>query len=160
MAQLRFTGDWPPPEILEQIPNWVYASDEEGIDGQDETTLMPEGTQDVVTRDTICTAGEVTLACGERFVAVVMFLPPLRADLFDYFNGSEWVRSIRDHRTGRWQSFDQDWLPEGERMPTVAMGDTRIFPLRLRSRLALVNSGSPLDFKVNGDGSERHRTAA
>ena len=41
VVRLRFTGEWPPPGVWLQYPNWEYALDEEGAPGHDETTLRP-----------------------------------------------------------------------------------------------------------------------
>jgi len=37
LTKRRFTDSWPPIKLLESIPNWIYAFDEEGRAGQDET---------------------------------------------------------------------------------------------------------------------------
>lgn len=39
--KLRFTGEWPPPDLWKEYPNWEPALEEEGEPGQDETTLRP-----------------------------------------------------------------------------------------------------------------------
>ena len=45
MPKHRYTGEWPPLKVLEEIFNWDYALGEEHIKGQDETTLKPERNQ-------------------------------------------------------------------------------------------------------------------
>jgi hypothetical protein len=37
---LRFTGDFPPLDVLERLPNWENALDEEDVEGQDETSAL------------------------------------------------------------------------------------------------------------------------
>jgi hypothetical protein len=49
---LRYTGDWPPPNVLSQYSNWVFAYDEEGEDDQDETTVRPEEQQSFISHET------------------------------------------------------------------------------------------------------------
>ena len=41
MQKLRYTGCLPPPEVLAEFANWVFAVDEEDVEGQDETTIRP-----------------------------------------------------------------------------------------------------------------------
>ena len=38
----RYTGEFPPIEVIARFANWDYALDEEGESGQDETTIRPE----------------------------------------------------------------------------------------------------------------------
>jgi hypothetical protein len=44
-TRLRFTGQNPPPELWREYPNWRNAYGEEGEEGQDETTLLPDEVQ-------------------------------------------------------------------------------------------------------------------
>jgi hypothetical protein len=122
---LRYTGDWPPPEILREYPNWICAWDEEGEEDQDETTLKPEDEQSMITADTIHTVGDVLLADGRSFV----------------------------YKTKRWVSLDQNWLPPERRMPTVDFADSRTFPLRLSTRLPHAETGEPVRLEIRPDGS-------
>jgi hypothetical protein len=154
---LRYTGDWPPPEVLREYPNWVCAWDEEGEEGQDETTLKPEGEQTVITEDTIHTAGEVRLADGRRFPAIIS-LPDGPPISIDYHDGGAWVRCRVDATTERWSAFVQDWLPVEQRMRTVDFTDTRIFPLRVKTQLPHFEIGEQIRFQIRSDGSQSEPT--
>lgn len=149
---LRYTGDWPPPEVLREYPNWVCAWDEEGEEGQDETTLKPEDQQSAITSDTIHTAGDVQLADGRVFPAIIS-LPSGTPESFDYHEGSDWVRCLLHYPTKRWVAFDQNWLPLEQRMPTVDFSDARTFPLRLSTRLPNAETGEPVRLEIRADGS-------
>jgi hypothetical protein len=58
---LRFTEAWPPIAVLVDYPNWVYALDEEGKPGQNETTIKPETQQLYVSQETCFTVADVVL---------------------------------------------------------------------------------------------------
>ena len=60
----RFTDSWPPPEMLKTIPNWIFALDEKGRPGQDETTLKPASNQRTIDHEITYTAGEAWLPDG------------------------------------------------------------------------------------------------
>lgn len=149
---LRYTGDWPPPEVLREHPNWVCAWDEEDEEGQDETTLKPEDEQSVITSDTIHTAGDVHLADGRAFPAIIS-LPSGAPECFDYHDGAEWIRCRQDYQTKRWVAHDQSWLPPEKRMPTVDFADSCTFPLRLSTRLPHSETGAPVRLEIRPDGS-------
>lgn len=149
---LRYTGDWPPPEILREYPNWICAWDEEGEEDQDETTLKPEDEQSMITAATIHTASDVVLADGRSFAAIIS-LASGAPESFDYHDGSTWVRCRQDYKTKRWVPFDQNWLPPERRMPTVDFADSRTFPLRLSTRLPHAETGEPVRLEIRPDGS-------
>lgn len=150
---LRYTGDWPPPNILHEYPNWICAWDEEGEEDQDETTLKPEDRQDIITEDTIHTAGDVLFASGQKFPAIIS-MPSGRADDFSYHNGKDWIRCLFDGRIHRWIPFDQDWLPPERRAPTVDFLNLSLFPIRLSSRLSCAKTGKPFQVTIHADGTE------
>jgi hypothetical protein len=60
----RFTGKWPPPALLETVPNWIFALDEECRPGQDETTLKPATNQQTIDYHIAYTSGEAWLPDG------------------------------------------------------------------------------------------------
>ncbi len=151
---LRYTGDWPPPDVLHDYPNWVCAWDEEGEEDQDETTLKPEDVQTVITKETIHTAGDVHCADGRRFPAIIT-LPGGDLESFDFHDGIDWVRCRQDYQTKKWGPFDQSWLPVEQRMRTVDLADKNTFPLRLSTRLPLGASGEPMQLEITSDGIAR-----
>ncbi len=64
---LRFTGDWPPAQYLEQYPNWG----KEGEENQDETTLKPSDEQSYIDDETAFTVGDATFADGRVCLAII-----------------------------------------------------------------------------------------
>ena len=127
MKKHRYTGEWPPPEVLEEFPNWDYALGEEGAPGQDETTLRPQREQSKITSDTAFTRASAAQANGEVKVAIVSVRDGkiCDADVFDSPDVSWRVYEM----DGEWHSFDQSWLPEEQRSPVVSLGNPEIFPL-------------------------------
>ena len=73
-ANLRFTGENPPPELLSEYPNWENAYDEEGVEGQDETTLRPAENQSVIEEYTSFAAAEVVLNSGQKCPALIYMI--------------------------------------------------------------------------------------
>ena len=63
--RLRFTGNNPPVGLWPRYPNWQNAYDEEGVPGQDETTLRPADNQQVIDDDVSFSAGDAALANGQ-----------------------------------------------------------------------------------------------
>jgi len=149
---LRYTGDWPPPEVLQEYPNWDLALDEEGEEDQDDTTLMPEDQQKVVSENTIHTAGDVRLADGRSFPAIVTVAHG-EPSSFDYHDGTTWITCRQDYDSGRWIPYEQAWLSPEDRMPTVDFSDSRTLPLRLTTRLACRVTGKPFRLEIRADGT-------
>src|SRR6516225_7420554 len=94
--KLRYTGDWPPPKVLQRYPNWEMAYEEEGMDGQDETTIRPQAEQTVIDLETVHTAADVWLADGRTYPAIVTvaFGPPESCSFHD---GKRWW-TIQKHK--------------------------------------------------------------
>jgi len=151
---LRYTGDWPPPDILRQYPNWTYALDEEGAEGQDETTLKPDYEQTWISSTAVFTAGEALLADGRSFPAIIS-IGKSGIDSVDVFESSDPWRVLFDYPSQSWVAFIQTWLPEVERMPVVDMSDKRVFPLCIKTCLPRQRGGEPLKIEILPDGSSR-----
>jgi hypothetical protein len=149
--KLRYTGDWPPPKVLKQYPNWEMAYDEEGMDGQDETTVRPEAEQSVITSDTAHTAGDAWLADGRTFPAIitVALWPPASCSFHD---GKRWwaIQKIK----GKWEPYTQDYLPESKREKQLDLKDKATFPLRIQTRLPHWR-GKQWKIEIHPDGKEK-----
>lgn len=144
--KLRFTGEWPPASILTKYPNWEYALDEEGVEGQDETTIRPEFQQKMITENTAYTAASVRQADGIERMAIVAIIGG-RIDAVDVFiNDSDAWRIGRNGN--KWEPFIQTWLPDSERMPHVLLSDSSIFPLHVATVLPYENTEEPLTEKI------------
>ncbi len=150
----RYTGDFPPIDVLAQFPNWENALDEEGEEGQDESTLRPAGEQSYIGEFVSFTACDTWLASGERRAAIGYVISSAIVSLY-VADGSDWWELRYDDESQRWQPFTPTWIPEAERPPTVSLADTGIFPLRVATRLPFEPGEWPFDVTINPDGSEQ-----
>jgi hypothetical protein len=69
-SRLRFSGWHIPLEHWDDHPCWEFALDEEGVKGQDETTMRP-CVEPSITEFTNVAAAYAIAANGERFPAMV-----------------------------------------------------------------------------------------
>jgi hypothetical protein len=135
---LRYTGCWPPIEVLTQYPNWEYAIDEEPIEGQDETTIRPASNQSDISQEVAFTAGVVTQPNGQRLTAILE-ITRSKIEGFTVNAEGRWSWSMRlIGKPAIWVPITFEWLPESERPPSVLTTDQEIFPLVVQSNL-LVN---------------------
>lgn len=149
---LRFTGEWPPPHLWAQYPNWECALDEEGEPDQDETTLRPGEERQFVIEFGF-TAADIEQADGHRLPALLAING--EADGLTVFTAETGGWSVqRLGKPARWVCIVEDWLPEGERAPSVSFEDASVFPLLVRSRLPSRESGKRVQFAINSDGTE------
>jgi hypothetical protein len=148
----RYTGEFPPIEVIDQFPNWDYALDEEGEPGQDETTIRPQSEQSFVTDDTAFTAVDVWLASTEQFVGIAEVLSCSVEGIEVLEPTGSW--RVFFHRPSRtWRAFTQDWLPQEDRCRSVPLTDTRAFPMRFATRLPAVATGKPCRLEIHPDGT-------
>lgn len=148
--KLRFSGEWPPPDLWKQYPNWEPALEEEGEPDQDETTLRPSDEQRFVI-DAGFTAGEVEQANRQRLPALLSMSGEV--DGVTAFTSERGGWSIqRLGKPARWVCTIEDWLPEAERSPSVSLEDPLVFPLRVRTLLPARETGKPLEFLIRADG--------
>ncbi len=120
MSKPRFTDVPPPPDLLDEYPNWVHAPGEEGRRGQDETTIKPQRQQKRIDDDTQYTAIDVWLADGTEAVGLLGldWGKPSRITVYD--DGAVWRL---------WRSrLDPVWRPLG-------VAPVELLPLHYRSRL-------------------------
>ena len=147
--RLRFTGEWPPAALWDEYPNWEYALDEEGLEGQDETTLRPADNQDAIDADTAYTGGMALLADGRQLDALLgVFHDPESVEHVEVLVEDGVWGLWHDAGTGTWVSMVENWLPEAERRPAVSLDDDTVFPMRISSRLPLESTGKPFEFTV------------
>ena len=140
--KLRFTGEFPPIEILEQYPNWEYALDEEHLEGQDETTIRPSRDQTCINPSVAFARGTATLANGTRLPAVLEFNGNSIEGLTVHSQG-QWAWSLR--RLGKpstWHAITYEWLPEEERPPTVLSDVGAVFPILVETLLPFASGAT------------------
>jgi hypothetical protein len=139
---LRYTGQWPPPEVLKQFRNWQYALDEEGEEGQDETTIRPIEEQRIITSETDFTTAIATERNGtvRRAIIGINFG---EVDSVNVFTDNESCWGIINMPTG-WEPV---WLPEEKRANGVSLDNADVFPLHVISDLPDVN-GKRIEFVV------------
>jgi hypothetical protein len=149
---LRFTGEWPPEEILRQYPNWEYALDEEGVPGQDETTLKPQSEQGHINIDTVFTVGEVLTNDGNTYPAILE-MSDSRIEGINTFTaeGRAW-RIYMTRPTRKWVPFEADWLSEAERPLPVSFDDQSVFPITVTSLLPKAQGSHPMRILIESHG--------
>jgi hypothetical protein len=146
--RLRVTGDWPPRAYWERYPNWENAYDEEGEEGQDETTLRPSPVQDYIHEDTTFTVGQVKSADGQTLEALLT-VPSGELEEANAFADDHGVWTIF------YSSVKRKWLVcDYKQMPKIVeLDEPRIFPLTIKSRLPRQRRGKPFHVVINADGS-------
>lgn len=153
---LRFTGDWPPPHLLDEYPNWEYALDEEGLEDQDETTIRPAENQTVIEEYVPFTAATALLPDGRQFPAIIELLDGVAG--LDIYVDNDWYRLVRCvdrfNQFLQWEPYVEEWRPEGERCPSFSLADKACFPLRFVSRLGYTVDSAPIKIQISPDGSE------
>lgn len=142
----RLTGENPSLEVLREFPNWEYALDEEGVEGQDETTLRPASNQSWLGDETVFTLGEVRLADGQRLPAFLELMSG-RIEGVTVHGAETWAWSVRRIGTpSRWTAMLFDWLPENERPPAV---DLSALPMTVESALPAAAGGRRLLVEIS-----------
>lgn len=149
----RFTGEFPPLEILNKYANWEFALGEEHIDGQDETTLRPANEQAYISENVAYTAAVATFASGLKRPALIEIFTGTPNGINVFKNDDEVWRICYDYLEKKWIPFIEYWLPERERGLTVSMSDKTVFPLVIESRLPYKRKGKPIHFIVKSDGT-------
>jgi len=143
----RYTGEWPPIEVLKEIPNWEYALDEEGSPGQDETTLRPQRLQSAITNDTVVSAAVVLQANGCRRMGIVSLYDGRIGSVDVLIDDSTCWRV--NERSNGWEPYVESWLPEAERnFVSVSMTDGEVFPITVTTVLPLKSTGKPLSVRI------------
>ena len=135
---LRYTGENPPVEVLAKYPNWVNAYDEEGVEGQDETTLKPEDIQTHVTEATTFTAGDIAFSDG---LALPVLISVMSGEVsgFSIYTEPEWPYVSYDENWSIWSVLPAHGAAEPDR-PERWWACQR-FPASVTSRLPLSATG-------------------
>ena len=148
---LRFTGEDPPLHLWARFPNWRNALEEEGEEGQDETTLMPDEVQTRVGEYTSLTAGRARFNDGREFHALLE-IGDHRIDGCSVYQAKNPWRIYFSCPDRRWLSFRAEWLPEAERPPSVLLDDEGIFPLEIFMTLPWREGEKPSVYQIGPDG--------
>lgn len=131
--EFRYTGCWPPPEVLAQYPNWVFALDEEGEDGQDETAIKPDSQQTYIGDETDFSTGIASLADGTKTTAIFSICDHF-LDAVYVHNQTQWW-GVRKGADGAWAVMEETWLPRAKRSQPVSLSDASLFPAKVVSNL-------------------------
>lgn len=148
-ARLRYTGENPAIEALVQFPNWINAYDEEGVEGQDETTLKPDDEQRWITDMTAFTAGDIVFANGSTFAILIALV-----------NGEVTGFSIYREPESPYLSYDEYWslwsvLPDygsQDRERSERWWKQQQFPARACSRLSMQSTEKRWSVEIDGEG--------
>jgi hypothetical protein len=148
-SPLRFTGANPPPSIWPRYPNWENAWDEEGVRGQDETTLRPAENQQTIDKKMTFTAGDAHLKDGRILPALLIMVSGEIGWANVYADAKRdltWMLRF-DDPSGRWVAMNDDWFVGGKSL-RVPLDEPGVFPLRLKSRLPLESTGKAIDLVI------------
>jgi hypothetical protein len=142
--RLRFTGENPPPGLWVRFPNWQNAYEEEGLPGQDETTLRPSDNQETIDDDVTFTAADAVFADGRTVPALLGVLAGDVGWIYIYPQPAEddcWLLYL-DLVSDRWTAMNGDAL-----LP-VPTEDANLFPMRVASRLPLQHTGQLIAIQI------------
>jgi hypothetical protein len=156
--KLRYTGENPPLELWAKYPNWRNAYEEEGDEGQDETTLMPHEIQTYIGEYTSFSAGSVCFHDGREFPAFLA-VGERGVDGCQVYECEVPWRIYYSYPDKRWLPFRAEWLPEEERPPAISFDDGAIFPLEIRMAVPWRHGGATAAYQLTRDG-EMHEIAA
>lgn len=138
----RYTGELPPASVLKNFPNWVQAVDEEGEDGQDETTIRPDTVIDHIAPQTEYTAADITLASGKKLTALL-------GGPRDLWNGN--VESIAVYEGDEIWHIDllsSTWSASAYPEGNANLIEPKHFPATVNSRLPGVPGGKLLKLEL------------
>jgi hypothetical protein len=155
-SPLRFTGENPPPELWQEFPNWRDAYEEEGEEGQNETTLMPHEEQSHIAEHTSFTAGRVRFSDGREFPAFMAVAKNQVDGCQVYESAAPW-RIYYKYPEKRWVPYRAEWLSEPERSPSVSFEDAKVFPLEIRLRLPWKRGEAPKRYRIDQTGQMREK---
>jgi hypothetical protein len=152
--RLRFAGENPPIRLWTRYPNWRNAIEEEGLPGQDETTLRPADNQQSIDDDVNFTAGDAVRANGQRVPAMLGLLSGELGWVYVYPDPSEdtcWMLSFH-MPSQRWVAMNDDLFLQGDGLTRVPVGNSGVFPLRVTSRLPLDRTGEIIAAEIEVPG--------
>jgi hypothetical protein len=135
-TKLRFTGELPPPDLWKRYPNWTCALEEEGLDGQDESTLRPSKNQKTIDWEVDWTAADVVFANGDTAPALVQFDEGELNWIHVYPDpkrNKAWVVWFSGPKR-RCVAINKYWGGRRKNL-AVPIGDVDVFPLLITTRL-------------------------
>lgn len=147
-SQLRFSGWHIPVEHWEDHPCWEFAIDEEGREGQDETTMRPCD-EPLITECTDVAMAYAVGANGERYPAVVSLeYPDREANAVMIYIGRKLGGPVVEFsvRDGKWTEYESKptWYPAW----TSAKSHAGLLPVRIVTLAANKQTRVPLSFTV------------
>jgi hypothetical protein len=151
---LRYTGQNPPVNTWDRYPNWQNAYEEEGLPGQDETTLRPADNQQTIDEDVTFTAGDALFANRHKVPAMLGVLSGELGWVYVYPDPAQdvcWMQSFHVP-SQRWTAMNDHWVLKGPGLVRVPVGDSTVFPIRVASRLPLDRTGEIIAVEIEDPG--------
>jgi hypothetical protein len=147
MATPRITGDNPPLHLWDKYPNWENAWDEEGAEGQDETTLRPSANQSMIDEDVSFAAGQAELGNGEMKPALIALVAEEIDSVYVYPNPREdkcW--DIFPLESGEWKA---NVAVEALGSLPAPLDQKGLLPIRVTSRMPLKGTRKKIDVTIS-----------
>lgn len=148
MRKFRFTGTLPTKRAVERYPNWILALDEEGLPGQDETTLRPDDDQEKISKYTMGTAVVAVGPDGKQQLGLLYGY----MDLWHGPEQADWLHIFRGARRLDIKLKAKFWWPD-ETASTLHYNDFAELPLRITSALPSAKSRKPFQLALMPNGS-------
>lgn len=146
--KVRLTGELPSEKILMKYPNWTFCLDEEGEDGQDETTIKPDENLSTINENTVSTAGEIIFKTGQKGT---VFL----SSMMDLNKGDiEFLDFISENKNESWHIdiYENEWDASEHFDITLTPGNVSFFPAKVKSLLPMDTNGRKISFTLFPDG--------
>lgn len=152
---MHYTDRLPPPQILDEFPNWKYDVGKETRPGCHEHTLWVHRKKDKIYGDVDLTAGDVYFSDGSSSPALIGVRGGTEAE-FLYVIGAKGIWSIENFNAGDFEKPNYLWRVRAEKHDTIAitMKDKSIFPIKFCSRLPHVDSSKTVTGSIDANGVE------
>lgn len=148
LRKFRFTGTLPTKRAVGRYANWILALDEEGLAGQDETTLRPDDDQEKISKHTMGTAVVAVGPDGKQRVGLLYGY----LDLWHGPEQADWLHIFRGTRRLDIKLKAKFWWPD-ETAPTLHYNDFAELPLRATSVLPSAKSRKHFQLTLMPGGS-------
>lgn len=146
--KIRLTGEIPSAKLLMKFPNWTHCLDEEGENGQDETTIKPDENLTFINENTISTVADIIFKNGQKGIVLL-------SSMMDLNKGDvEFIDFISENKNESWQIniYGSEWDNSEYVNVTLTPGKLSFFPAKVISRLPKDKDGEKIHFTLFSDG--------
>lgn len=125
----RYTGVLPPIDVIQSFTTWEFCLDEEGVEGQDESTIRPQDTSGILTCETNACSVRIQLANGLVTYGLI-WMSDYNIESMRFHMNQSYAWLVKEFECPQWTTSERKW---GTALGGISLDlrEDTVFPMKV-----------------------------